>query len=216
MKLSKDTVAILKNFATINPGIVLNPGNEIRTITSSKNMLAQAQIEETFDTKAGIFDISRFLATLSLFDDPDIEFGKDRFIVRSGRQRLSYTYTPESMIVTPGNLPGKVPSPDGTFLVSWADIESAIRSAGVLSLPEIAFQSDGEDVTMASVDTKNPTADTFSVTIAEGVNLPTFRRTVGIDFFKLLPRDYKITTSQNVISFESDTVQYWVTTSQAK
>ena len=32
MKLSDNTVTVLKNFATINGGIVVKPGNKLRTI----------------------------------------------------------------------------------------------------------------------------------------------------------------------------------------
>jgi hypothetical protein len=52
--LSKTTLAILKNFASLNSNILVNPGNTIKTITPSMNGMAEAVVEETFDTQFGI------------------------------------------------------------------------------------------------------------------------------------------------------------------
>jgi len=211
MKLSNETIGVLKNFASINPGVVLREGNTIRTISPQKTVMASATVAETFEKEAGIFDISRFLATLSLFDQPDIIFGADRFTVSGGRRKLNYTYTPENMIVTPPDKDITVPSPEATFSVDWKDIESVIRAAGVLQLPEVAFISDGTDVIFSAVDSKNPTADNYSVTVAEGANAPTFRIVIKTENLKLMPINYEIAlSSKGMAHFKSDTIQYWV------
>jgi hypothetical protein len=42
MKINNKTLNILKNFATINPSIIVKPGNTLKTISSSKTILARA------------------------------------------------------------------------------------------------------------------------------------------------------------------------------
>ena len=42
-------------------------------------MCAEAKIEETFDTKFGIFDLPKFLGIVSLFNNPEFEFD-DKFV----------------------------------------------------------------------------------------------------------------------------------------
>ena len=62
MNLSSDTLSLLKNFSEINQGILVKPGNTIKTISNMKNILAEAQISETFSSLAssrawkGLFD----------------------------------------------------------------------------------------------------------------------------------------------------------------
>ena len=74
MKLSKETIEILKNFSTINSNILVEPGNVIKTISPVKNVMSEATVSETFDTQFGIWDLGKFLGTISLFDDAEFFF----------------------------------------------------------------------------------------------------------------------------------------------
>lgn len=65
MKLSSETLAILKNFATINPGIVFKEGNTLSTMSQQKNILADAIVNETFNYTFGIYDLNNFLSVIS-------------------------------------------------------------------------------------------------------------------------------------------------------
>ena len=46
MKLSDNTLAVLKNFGNINSGIYLKQGKTIKTVSSHKNILATAEISD--------------------------------------------------------------------------------------------------------------------------------------------------------------------------
>ena len=46
MKLSDNTLTILKNFAGINNSILVKGGTRLRTISVAKNILAEADITE--------------------------------------------------------------------------------------------------------------------------------------------------------------------------
>ena len=48
MKLSDNTLTVLKNFAGINNSILVKEGNRLRTISVAKNILAEADIKEDF------------------------------------------------------------------------------------------------------------------------------------------------------------------------
>ena len=79
MKLDNDTLQVLKNFSAINKNIMFKPGNVIRTISSTKSVLAKATIKQEFDKGFAVYDLSRFIGTLSLFNDPEIEI-KDSYV----------------------------------------------------------------------------------------------------------------------------------------
>ena len=61
MNLTDKTLTVLKNFAGINNSILVKEGNQLRTISVAKNILAEAEIEEDFPRQFGIYDLNQFL-----------------------------------------------------------------------------------------------------------------------------------------------------------
>lgn len=210
MMFSDETLSILKNFSAINPSLMFKPGNVLRTISPQKTVMAAANIGESIDSPAAVYDLSRFLSTLSLFDNPEVQFSDNKFVIQSGRSRVNYTYASESMIVTPPEKDIAVPDPEATFGVEWTNIQNVIRAAGVLQLGEIAFRSDGSTISLSAVDSKNPTADNYSVDVAEG-NGNTFDMIIKVENLRLMPADYTVSlSSKGMAHFKSDSVQYWI------
>ena len=81
MNLSNETVSVLKNFSTINQNLVIKSGNSISTISAQKNIIAKATVKETFPQDFAIYDLNEFLAVLSLFEKPDLEFHNDFVVI---------------------------------------------------------------------------------------------------------------------------------------
>jgi hypothetical protein len=211
MKLSDETIGVLKNFSTINHGVVFKPGNTIRTISPQKTIMASAVVKETFEVEVGIYDISRLLSTFSLFEDSQIHFDSDRIILRDGRRKLDYTYASVETIVSPEDKEIIVPSPEATFDVTWSDVESVIRASGMMNLPEIAFISDGTNVIFTAMNTKNPTADSYSVILEPEDEVEEFCMVIKAENLKLMARDYKVAlSSKGIAHFKSDDIEYWI------
>ena len=74
MNLSDSTLNLLKNFSTINQSILFKEGNNLRTISVMKNILAEATINEEIPKDFGIYDLNQFLNGLSLHQKPDLDF----------------------------------------------------------------------------------------------------------------------------------------------
>lgn len=211
MKISNETLSVLKNFSQINPSVMFRPGQTIRTISPQKTVMAAANVSETFDKSAGVYDVSRFLATLGLFEEPEVNFGDNQFDISGSKRSLKYTYTAENMIVTPPERDIEVPNPEANLKISWEDLESVIRAAGVLGLPEIAFVAEGDTISLSAVDSKNPTADNFSVTVAEDGSYGDFRMIIKVDNLKLMPANYDVAlSSKGMAHFKAEKVQYWI------
>ena len=67
MKLSEQTVNILKNFSTINQNILVKEGSQLRTMSTMKNILAEAAGDRSdFPQDFGIYDLNEFLGVLTL------------------------------------------------------------------------------------------------------------------------------------------------------
>ena len=74
MKLSTETLSILKNFGAINQGILFKAGKTLKTVSSHKNILAQVNITEEVPADFGVYDLNNFLSVISLGTDPTFEF----------------------------------------------------------------------------------------------------------------------------------------------
>lgn len=210
MKLSEDTNAILKNFSGINPSILLKPGNVIETISPQKTVMARATVSDNVEGRAAIYDLSKFLSITSVFDDPEIEFGENRFTISSGKRKVFYTYADEKMIIVPPENNVVLPSTEAVFKVTWNDIQSVIRAAGILQLGDISFIGDGSKIIISANDVKNPTADAFEVEVAE-YDGSQFDMHVKVENLKLIPTDYEITLCAAGMSrFKATSVQYWI------
>lgn len=209
MKFSERTINILKNFATINQSVVLKPGKQLRTISPQKTIMAVANIDDEIPAEACIYDMSRFLSTYALFGEPDIQIASNHFVISQGKKSNKYYFADKSMVITPPEKEISIPSNDVEVNVEWADLQSVIKASGVLQLPEIAFDGDGETCSLTAIDSNNTTADKFGIEL--GATSDKFRLIIKTENLKLLPQNYKVTLSSKGISkFEGSDVTYFV------
>ena len=101
MKISKETLDVLKNFSAINPNLVIEKGNVLATIAEAKNIMASCVVPESFDTDIGIYDLNEFLSALSLIEDPEFEFGDSSVSIKSSLTSLTYRYADKSILTSP-------------------------------------------------------------------------------------------------------------------
>lgn len=211
MKFSNETIGILKNFASINQGIVFKPGSVIKTMHPQKTIMASARISEEIEGVARVYDLSRFLATLALFDNPNVEFKADKFLISSENSSVTYTYAAEAMVVSPPDKDINFPAADISVQIKWKDLDSVIRAAGVLKLSEIAFRSTGDTLYISAVDSKNSSADMYDVMIANEISTQPFRMLIKVENLKLMPNDYDVSlSSKGLAHFKSNKADYYV------
>jgi hypothetical protein len=60
MKISENTLSVLKNFSAINSGLVLQKGNVQKTISPEKSILVEVEIEDAIPGQFGIYEPYRF------------------------------------------------------------------------------------------------------------------------------------------------------------
>ena len=211
MIISPETIAILKNFSTINPSIVLRPGNVIKTMNETMTVFANAEVEDTFEETAPIHDLRKFLGVLSLTKNPsDIEFGKKNMIIRQGRSKVKYAYCAENLIVCP---PADKAIKMGTVNVAfdlkhetWQQVSSAMD---VLGFTEFAFVGEEGKLSIQALSTRNDSSDTFSTELGD-TDL-TFKVILDSDKMRLIPDDYSVEISKKGLSyFKGTKAEYWI------
>ena len=211
MKINKDTLNTLKNFSDINMSIEVKAGNTLRTVSVQKNILAQAEVETTFPQDFAIYEVNRFLGAISLFDNPDFEFGEKSVRIGNDRNSLNYVYCDPSMIVTPPENNITVPDPEVRFKLSQDSLSRVMKPGNVLGTPEIVVES-GSPMTVRAMDSQNDSSDTFHVNLDESTD-KTFRFVFKIENFKMVPGDYDVEiSSKGIAKFSQNQLQYWIAT----
>lgn len=209
MKLSARTLHLLKNFSTINPSIVLKPGGVASTISPNKTILARASISDEIPNVVAIYNLSRFISTMSLFENPDLDFGDKSVRISDGNRSVVYHYADASIIMVPPEKQIKLPSNDAECFITNKDFQNITKALSVLGLPEIAIVGDGENISLEAIDTKNPTADTFSIVVGQSSNV--FRAIFKSENLKIMDGDYTVSISSKGISqFVGTEVSYWI------
>ena len=217
MKLSNDTINILKNFAGINTGIVFNQGNVIKTISGNKNILAQASVAESFPVQFGVYDLNNFLTVLSLHkEEPEIEFGEKNATIAGmgGRSKVNYRFCDPTMVVAPPEKPIAMPEAEIRFTLNEDDLSWILRSAAVLGSPNVAVTSDGSKVGVLVFDATNDAASTNTLDVAEG-NGDSYKMIFKTESLKMIPGSYDVAISSRGVSHFTNRardLQYWITT----
>jgi hypothetical protein len=213
MKLSENTINVLKNFATINPSILVNPGNTFTTMSPTKSIYAKAIVEENFPTRFAIYELAKFLGITTLFKEPELDFNETQVKIVSGRQSVNYTYADPSMIVAPDpNKDINFPAADIEFSISQEELQKVVRASGVLQLPEIAVNGNGQAITVTATNSKNPTTDVFSIEV--GTTDKTFNMVFKVDnIVKLISNNYDVMISSRGLSkWSTNNIMYYIAT----
>jgi gp45 sliding clamp, C terminal len=206
MKISKATIDILRNFASINQNILINEGNVLTTRTVAKNLFATATVDTEFPKEFGIYNLSTFLGVLSLFSDPDVELGTNSMIISQGKNRVQYTFAAPEVLDYPDKAI-KLPSVDAEFELTEENLKSLLKAGAVLSSTDLCIAGDGTTITCSTIDPKNPSANTFSVEV--GTTDRTFKAFIKLENLKVPTGSYNVRMSvKKMTEFENKTISY--------
>jgi len=213
MNLSSDTVAVLKNFSDINQNILVKPGNKVQTISTMKNILAEAEISEKFDSEFAIYDLPEFLRAVELFQKPSLNFngGSNVQIAdNNSKQSIKYFFADKSVIVAPTkNI--TMPDKEVTFTLKKDDFARLQKGVMTLNLPDVAVKGDGKSITLVATDKKNKSSNDYSISVGETDK--TFTAYFKAENFKMVSDDYDVAISKQKISHfvnRNKPIQYWI------
>ena len=209
MKLSTNTIQVLKNFATINQNLVIKEGNEINTMSAMKNIVAKATVEETFPKQVAIYDLNEFLGCLSLFKNPILTFNDTSVTITEENDgngdSLEYMYSDPSVVTTPSK-DITMPSQEISFTLTDAMLSKLSKSAGMIGAPDLLLENNKLTVR----DKKNDSGNCYSTNVdAKGGG--TYKFYFKTENLKLIPGSYDVTvSSKNISHFKNGKTQYWI------
>lgn len=216
MKLSTETIGVLKNFAAINSQVVFNPGNVIKTMSESKTILSSATVEDDFPAQIGIYDLNEFLNALSMFDDPELTFDEDYKSVKisQGRQAIKYFFSEPSILTSPAK-DVVMPSTEVTFTLTQSDMAAVRKAASALGITTAVVTGKPGESTASIVvtDVTDATSNNFEIQLENCTREDEgFKFVFNIGNFKFINGDYDVAITKKLISHFKNTsqpIEYW-------
>ena len=209
MKLSSETIEVLKNFATINQSLLFKPGTQLDTMSIQKNVLASFKTKEDFPQKFGIYDLNQFLATVALFDDAELTFEKDWVSIGENSTTVRYWYGHESTMTSPSD---KITMPDSVieFELKQSVYDKLRDAAGVLGLSDFCIKVEGGKIIAEVLDKKSPTSNSFALEVGtcdDGDGITCF---LLVERLKMISGDYDVKISKGIVNLTAGELEYWI------
>jgi hypothetical protein len=196
MKLSKETVGLIKNFAGINSNLLLKSGNKLATISAQKNVMADAVVTETFPD-FGIYDLNEFLGAMSLFEDPELTFNDKWVTIEQGGNSIKY-FAADASVLTAPQKAITFPEAEIEFPMSANMLSMIQRTASVLRASDVSIVGDGSTIAVVVGDKKNATGNSYNSAV--GATDKKFKVNLKVENLKMIPGDYQVSISSKKIS----------------
>ncbi len=213
MNLSSDTISVLKNFSDINQNILIKSGNKVQTISTMKNILAEAEISEKFDSEFAIYDLPEFLRSVELFEKPELQFNGGsnvKITDTNSKQSIKYFFADKSVIVSPTkNI--TMPDKEVTFTLKKEIFAKLLKGVTTLNLPDVAVVGDGKNIILKATYKKNKSSNEYSLNVGETDKK--FTAYFKAENFKMISDDYDVAISKQKISHfvnRNKSIQYWI------
>lgn len=215
LKLSAETIAVLRNFSDINKSILVSPGNKLVTIAETKSIIGVAEVSEIFESEFAIYELSKFLSSLSVFDEPLLTIDDKRIVISEGSNKLNYTLTDKRTVLSVGDesiakLDATVEKGSAVFELTNESFQTVSKARAILKLPEYSIEGGPESILIRATDTANPSSDSYEKVVGAGVEEP-FKAVFRQENFKFLPKDYSVKFSDRGLArFSGEKVTYYV------
>lgn len=211
--LSTETLEVLKNFASINPNLVVKAGEPLSTIAEAKNVFAKATIPETFKSDFGIYDLNEFINVVNLVGDPTLEFSDESVLLKNGRSKASYRFADANILTAPTSQIN-MPAADVSVTVTADQLSQVRKAAAVLGHSVVSIAGKDGAVSLSVTDNKNSSANTFDMVVDEDNDCKSeFDFQFLISNIRVINGDYSVDVSSKFISRWENTaapIEYYI------
>ncbi len=197
--MHKTTLDILKNFATINSGILIRKSNVLRSVSVAKNILARAEVPDSFPHEFAIYNLNEFLSTYRLFDNPEVSYNQDHILLKDSHSRVKYKYSSPAVVVAAPEKDLSIDDPLIEFELSSDYLDRIQKAAAVMQLSTLEISSEG----LRAFNHKNNGGNEFrslpkNMRVSEGAGA----HNVDISLLKVIPTTYQVKMSDRFIQMD--------------
>lgn len=200
--MQKKTLEILKNFASINAGIMIKSGNVLRTVSVEKNILANATIDEKMPRDFAIYNLNEFLSTLSIFTNPTFEYKDNHILIKSSNCEIKYCYSSPDVVVAASEKDLSIDPKDSviSFDVSKEELDQVIKSASIMQLSDLEISANG----LRSFNRKTKSGNEYKSKPSNLKSSTASSYIVPINLLKVMPGNYSVKVSDRFVQFTRD------------
>lgn len=197
MKLTKETLSVMKNFAAINPSLRLTPGNFIMTKSVNGVAYAEATIADEIDSELNIYDLPNFLSILGqLGEGSEINLSNGEIVIQNGRAKVNLPDAESSVIVVPKQRL-RMPPADVEFDLKAEDLAEILKISRAVGADRIAITNRDDHIVIDAfaVEDGDNARTRYSLTVCpyEGTN--NFSFVINLENVSVVIADYKINIS---------------------
>lgn len=218
MKISKETLEVLKNFSTINQSFLFRVGNVIKTISPQKNIFAEAEVTEHFPVECAIYELPKFLSIISLFDEPDFDFQEKYVIIRDDKSgdEVKYFYASANLIIAPPEKSLSIDVELDSFDITKGSLDKLNKASLIMQLPHIVLKNKNGTKEVTATNKKSSSSNVMNISFGESDNDVEYEVVINKDNVKVIPGDYKIIIGEikgnKIVNFTSDLADYFIAT----
>ena len=221
MKLSNEIKEVLSNFQTINSNIALGEDGMIRSMSTSKTLMAKSNVvpEAPYEWpyQFGIYDLGEFLACLNMFEDPTLNFDEDKKFVTitDGITQFKYFFSDIDILTVPTK-DIDLPCADIQFTLTLDQLNQLRKASATLKTNQLSIRKNDSAafIECVIVDKQNPTSNQFSMNVSNcSINTSAdFDLVLDMNNFKFVNADsYEFGIDKKLIaSVMAGNTQYWV------
>ena len=201
---SESEINVLKNFASINPSMIIHP-DRFEVLNNAKSVVGKYNFEKAYDFEAfGIYECSEFLSILGAMKNPEIEVQEKCIVIKDGSSKIRYFTTAKDLLP-------QVPQVDANFAnvkcglcfdLPADKLASLFKMSTILKAGFVFFETDKKKVRITVADELVSTNNSFDVTIDDGIKTNELEKALKIPLtdLKILPGGYSVELSTSKIS----------------
>lgn len=191
MKLSENTLGVLKNFSSINSGLVLQQGKVQKTISPEKSILVEVELDDAIPNQFGIYDLNQFLGNVTTLGNPDLTFEEKSVMMNDGEITLNYYSCSTNLIVSPPDKELKLKQTDVSFRLTNAVLSKLLKLAAMNNLTHLSVVGKNGEIRLQTHEKANDTSNhaSFKLNDYDGAD---FAASFKVENIKLIPGDYDV------------------------
>jgi hypothetical protein len=197
MKFTDETIQIMQAMGAMNEHLVINGGDKISSLSERRNRMMEVHLNDSFPVPFALHSLSGFLRQLSLFDEPEFEFGENSMIITDqfGAKSDYFYSNKEDLVYMRKELPELTIAHE--FRLPAVALDKVLRAAAANKVEDIAFVGEDGGVFIKALDKENPKR-VFSVRLGDtDQQFEVFLKHGKKNKLTLMPLSYIVRLSDN-------------------
>lgn len=169
MKISEETLKMLKWMSTVNGGIKIDPGNMLYSKAETQAMCCVCKVKENFPVPFVTSNLPKFLSLVDITVNPEFEFNDKNVIITSDNQKTKIVFTQSNPEIV--NQSNKIPKPQKDVAIEFhlesEDLKKVYEAAKVLNVSDITLRTKNGNVYATVSNRAVASGDQIDIKISE-------------------------------------------------